>query len=144
MAAASSPGAYKAGDKVDIEWKGRWYPGEILSVSGDKHRIHYTGWASSWDEDVPASRLRAPTGAAKAVAEPTQAPTAVKAVAGWKAGDSVDVNWKGSWYQGRVLSVSGGQYRIHYIGWASSWDETVPASRLRAPTGTARRGSGPA
>jgi hypothetical protein len=143
---ASPSGTYNAGDKVDIEWRGSFYPGVILSVSRDTYRVHYTGWSSTWDETVPGSRLRAPTGTAKVVAEPkTAAPAAgAKAVATWRPGASVDVNWKGSWYQGRVLSVSGGLYRIHYIGWASSWDETVPASRLRAATGSARRGSGPA
>jgi hypothetical protein len=63
------------------------------------------------------------------------------ATGAWKAGDKVDVNWNGSWWQGSVLSVDSGKYKVHYTGWSASWDETVDASRLRAPTGTAAKGT---
>jgi hypothetical protein len=61
----------------------------------------------------------------------------------YAAGQLVDVNWNGSWWQCRVLSRTGNLYRIHYLGWASSWDENVTTSRMRAFSGKAKRGSGP-
>jgi len=62
--------------------------------------------------------------------------------AAWKVGDAVDVEWKRQWWKATILSVEGeGKYKIHYVGWSSSWDETVPASRVRARTATAKEGS---
>jgi hypothetical protein len=61
-------------------------------------------------------------------------PGSPPAPAGVKA--AVEVAWGGSWYAAEVLGVSGGLSLIHYTGWASSWDEWVPAERLR-PAGTA-------
>ncbi len=58
----------------------------------------------------------------------------------YAVGDAVDVQWGGKWWKGQILeSRGGGQYKIHYVGWASSWDEVVPSSRLRRPTGTAEQ-----
>ena len=50
---------YKKGDKVEIESSGTWYPGNILELKDGQYKIHYDGWESSWDEWVPASRLKA-------------------------------------------------------------------------------------
>ena len=61
----------------------------------------------------------------------------------FKTGDAVDVEWNGAWWQGRVLSVNGGLYRVHYVGWAASWDESVTSARVRASTGSAKKGAGP-
>ena len=47
-----------AGSKVEVQWGGTWYPAEVLAVNGGSTRIHYTGWASSWDEWVPPARIR--------------------------------------------------------------------------------------
>jgi hypothetical protein len=55
------------------------------------------------------------------------------APAGAKA--AVEVAWGGSWFAAEVLRVSGGLTLIHYTGWASSFDEWVPAGRIR-PAGT--------
>ena len=160
-AASAAPSApamtFSAGDAVDVQWKSSWWKGEVLEVKGTKYRVHYVGWSSTWNEDVTPDRVRARTDAASVGSEetaavasaapsatqaaPEPAPKAVAATA-WKAGSKVDVNWNGQWWQGQVLSVTGNQYKVHYIGWASSWDEVVPASRLRAPTGSAKRGSG--
>ena len=51
----------KVGDRVEVEWSGSWYAGEILELKADgKVKIHYTGWASSYDEAVVRTRLRKP------------------------------------------------------------------------------------
>lgn len=64
-------------------------------------------------------------------------------ISAFKAGDSVDVQWNGSWWQARILSVNGGLYRVHYAGYGSNWDESVTAARVRPFSGTAKRGTGP-
>src|SRR6266850_4991067 len=51
----------------------------------------------------------------------------------WKPGDRVEVEWKGDWYQAEVIEVKGNQYKVHYDGYASSWDEWVDTSRVRIP-----------
>jgi hypothetical protein len=43
----------------------------------------------------------------------------------------VEVLWKGTWYKATVLAVKGNAYKVHYDGYASSWDETVPENRIR-------------
>lgn len=48
----------KAGDHVQIEWHGSWYPGSILKATGDAYTIHYDGYGSNWDETVDKSRIR--------------------------------------------------------------------------------------
>ena len=53
-------------------------------------------------------------------------PTPDASPAVYTAGQPVHVNWSSTWYVGRVLDVgageTAGQYRIHYDGWADSWD----------------------
>jgi hypothetical protein len=50
----------------------------------------------------------------------------------WKPQDAVQVEWKGSWYQATILEAKDdGNYKIHYDGWSSSWDEVVPPNRIR-------------
>ncbi|HVX12459.1 MAG TPA: LamG-like jellyroll fold domain-containing protein, partial [Pirellulales bacterium] len=50
------------------------------------------------------------------------------------AGDRVLVEQAGAWWRGRVKSVAAdGSVAIHYVGWGSSWDESVPVSRLQLP-----------
>jgi hypothetical protein len=52
------PAAAGANAAVEVAWGGSWFAAEVLRVSGGLTLIHYTGWASSWDEWVPAGRLR--------------------------------------------------------------------------------------
>lgn len=48
-------------------------------------------------------------------------------------GDKVDVEWKGSWYAGKIVEVDeeNGTYFITYDNWDSSWDEWVTLDRIR-------------
>jgi len=50
--------AYRACQKVEVEWGGRWWAAEVLTVRGNYYYIHYTGWSNSWDEWVPECRIR--------------------------------------------------------------------------------------
>jgi hypothetical protein len=50
---------YRDGEAVDVWWGSQWWKGTIKRVNGGgTYHIGYDGWASSWDEDVTARRLR--------------------------------------------------------------------------------------
>lgn len=70
--ATSTGRSYAVGDKVDVNWNGSWWKGEIVTAKPPTYHVHYIGWSSSWDEDVTQDRLRPPTTAAQ---EGTEAPT---------------------------------------------------------------------
>jgi hypothetical protein len=49
-------------------------------------------------------------------------------------GSPVQIFWHQGWFGGHVVRVErSGLVRVHYDGYADSWDESVPSSRLRAP-----------
>jgi hypothetical protein len=48
-------------------------------------------------------------------------------------GQMVEVYWNGTWYRARILEVRpNGHARIHYEGWADSYDEVVGPRRVRS------------
>lgn len=62
-ASAPSPerearGEYRAGDPVEIEWKGGWYRGHVLEAEAERFKVGYDGYSDTWDEWVGAERLR--------------------------------------------------------------------------------------
>jgi hypothetical protein len=58
-APATAGGPYALKDKVNVEWKGSVYPAQIIAVVGkDKYKIHYDGFAASWDEVVGPDRIK--------------------------------------------------------------------------------------
>lgn len=61
-----------------------------------------------------------------------------------EVGDKVEVAWRGkfrletqdvyqglAWWRAEVVDKHRSQYKIHYPGWESRWDEWVPKTRLR-------------
>lgn len=55
------------------------------------------------------------------------------------------VEWRGSWWPGKILEAVGpGAWRVTYEGWSSAWDESVGRERLRPrhvrPPGPIARG----
>lgn len=52
---------YAKAQKVQVEWKGKWYASTILEVgsgsSAGKYKIHYDGWGDEWDEWVAPNRI---------------------------------------------------------------------------------------
>ena len=55
---AYSQSNFTVNQKVEVLWKGRWYKATVLTVKGNAYKIHYDGYASSWDETVPKNRIR--------------------------------------------------------------------------------------
>ena len=51
----------------------------------------------------------------------------------FQAKETIEILWGGTWYKGSVVEVKGDQYKVHYDGWGSSWDEWVKKERLRKP-----------
>ena len=51
----------EVGQKLLAEWAGKWLPVKVLALKPDGTvRIHWEGWANSFDEDVTRSKLRFP------------------------------------------------------------------------------------
>ncbi len=49
---------FAVGDKVIVEYDGRWYDAVVLEVvSATKWKIHYDGWEDSADEEVGPGRI---------------------------------------------------------------------------------------
>lgn len=118
---------YKEGQAVDILYGSTWYPGRVLRVQGKRYEVSYDGWSQNWNEWVDESRLRPLTLPA------TDAASSKTATAQYAVGDAVQIEWRGSWFPGRVLEVTKGRYKISYDGYESSSDEWVDPGRLRPP-----------
>jgi hypothetical protein len=103
-----NPGTYSAGDSVWVQSKGAYYTASVLQVGKEQYKVHYTGYDASWDEWVTPCRV-------------FPAP---------KVGDPVWVKWKMSWYYAKILTVGTNEWKIHYVGWDSGWDEKVGPARI--------------
>ena len=52
--------AFDVGDKVEIDYGGSWYPGQVKEVKDGQFFVGYDGYDTSWDEWVESARLRVP------------------------------------------------------------------------------------
>jgi hypothetical protein len=107
------PGPWQLGQYVEIEWKGKWWRGQVLDGREGEWQVHYTGFEASDDEWVTGKRLRKPQGLSLS------------------GGATVQVEWSGKWYPAKVLKVEDDFALIHYDGYGAEWDEWVGEKRLR-------------
>ena len=49
----------------------------------------------------------------------------------YSTGEQINVEWKGSWWEGLIREISADKYLIHYVGFDSSWDEWVTTERIQ-------------
>jgi hypothetical protein len=107
----------RQGERVEVEWKQKWYRAQILESSGDQCKIHYIGFADSWDEWVGPERVR-----------PFQPGR-------YREGTAVEVLWNKDqkWYAAKVVRNWYGLTFVHYDGYASEWDEWVSGDSIRVP-----------
>ena len=99
------------GRYVEVKWKERWYPAQIIAIRGEASRVHYVDFEASWDEWVGPERIRNPH------------------LRNIPRGSHVRVWWPEdeSWYRGTVLASRFGLHKIHYDGYSHEWDEWVPS-----------------
>jgi len=53
---------HSVGDQIKVEWNGSWWDAKIHEIDGERHRITYIGFDSSWDEWITAERIQTLTG----------------------------------------------------------------------------------
>ncbi|HTJ85611.1 MAG TPA: Tudor-knot domain-containing protein [Polyangiaceae bacterium] len=57
---AAQSNTYRVGDQVRVEWRGKFYPAQIVDVVGkEKYRVHFDGYGTEFDENVGLSRVQA-------------------------------------------------------------------------------------
>jgi hypothetical protein len=56
--APATGATWKAGDKVEVLWGGKWWPSSVIQTDGARTKIHYDGWAAIHDEWVTPDRIR--------------------------------------------------------------------------------------
>lgn len=57
---AAQTNTYRVGDQVRAEWRGRYYPAQIVDVVGkERYRVHYEGYPTEFDENVDKNRVQA-------------------------------------------------------------------------------------
>ena len=59
-------------------------------------------------------------------------PRAARVAGPWQIGDFGQIEWRGSWWPGRVLAVEPAKLRVHYVGYGDRGDQWVEATRFRA------------
>lgn len=155
---------YPAGTKVDALHQGSWSNATVKrELSPDRWLVSYDGWSDSWDEEVGPDRIRArkPWTAWSGVITAATVAAIIAAAVGvvhvfnggaayygagpnsgvqprsgydLVRGQSVFVEWNGTWYPATVLGADDGSHvRVHYDGFSSSDDESVTLPRIRVP-----------
>ena len=109
--------AFPVGSKLQVTWNGVVYDARVTAVNDGFMRITYPGWGAEWDEWIGPSRV---VGEGASADDPSNA--------GRKP---IKVEWNGKWYDAVVTERKGDTTCIHYLGYAASWDECVPKSRIR-------------
>jgi hypothetical protein len=105
------------GQRIEVNYEGKWYPAKVVEADGDQLLVHYAGFDDSWDEWVSADRIRP--------YQPAQ----------FAEGDQVEVRWDdGKWYPARVLKAWYGLHLVRYDGYDASADEWLGPTALRLRT----------
>ncbi len=107
----------RQGERLEVEWKGKWYRAQITESSGDRCKVHFIGFAESWDEWVGPERIR---------------PFQPKHL---DQGTPVNVLWRKDqkWYPAEVVRSWYGLTYVHYDGFPNEWDEWVNFDSIRVP-----------
>ena len=108
----------RQGERIEVEWKGKWYRSHVLESMGNQCKVHYLGYDDSWDEWVGPDRVR---------------PYHPKSFA---EGESVEVLWAkdNKWYPAKILRNWYGLAFVHYDGYTSEWDDWVSNDAIRLAT----------
>jgi hypothetical protein len=112
---------YPVGAKVNVNWLGKWYRGNVLEVKGGSHYITFDGFGKEWDEWTPSSRIKEISSA-----------ELNNSTLQFKVGDLIEAqDSRKIWYKSKVLEVTADKYKVHYFGWSEDWDEWIRPEKVR-------------
>jgi hypothetical protein len=102
-----------------VQAGGRW--GRVVGEKDDKITVQFYNYCDKVTEQLVAKDIVAST---REVGQ---------AFARLDVGVKPDcaVEWNGEWYDAKVVQKADERWRIHYLGYDSSWDEWVDAKRIR-------------
>jgi len=63
---------------------------------------------------------------------PAIAAPPIAAASTLQKGDPILIEWRGTWYSGRLLEQKDGKYFVGYDGYSSSWNEWIGPERVRS------------
>lgn len=98
---------HTTGQKVKVEWEGKWYDAEIQKSQNDFYYIKYDGYEDYWNEWVAYNRIL--TGKEK----------------------NIQAESNGVWYPAIVLEENSGSYFIRYTNYGYQWDEWLDKSKVK-------------
>jgi len=99
--------SYKTGEKINVEYEGKWYNATIEKQDGDFYFITYNDYDHSYDEWVLYDRIR--TGNEK----------------------KVEVLWEGKYYTADLLETKNDKSYVHYDGYDYTWDEWTDSKNIK-------------
>ena len=105
----------RLGDRIEVEWQGKWYRAQVIDAAENRFKVHYVKFADSWDEWIGPDRMR-----------PFQ-PSHLSLDA------DVEVQWHRDqkWYPSKICRTWYGLYFVHYEGYPNEWDEWVAPEAVR-------------
>jgi hypothetical protein len=105
----------RVGQRIEVEYKGRWFKAKIIDVDGDQVEVHYANFGDKWDEWVGPERTRP--------YQPAQ----------FAEGDKVEVQWDRDhkWYPATVRKAWYGLHLVNYDDYDSSSDEWIGPGSIR-------------
>ena len=105
----------RVGERCEGREEGKWYKAKIIGAKDGKFQVTWPGWDKTHDSWLALAQLRA--------YEP-------KTLAD---GATVEIEWGGKWYPGKVVRSELGLLLVHYDGYTAADHEWVPMARVRAP-----------
>lgn len=130
--------------RLEVRSEGDWYKARVVDARGGTYRVHYFGYEDSDDEWVTRREFR--TSKVSVASNQKRddnsnwklsdyrSASESRSSSEYRIGANVEVNWKGKWYNARILDAKEGRHLVHYTGYDDSWDEWVPNNRIRRPS----------
>lgn len=113
LAAVHGPHPVARRKRVEVKWKGDWWPAYVLASQEGSTHVHYAGFGPEWDEWVSPDRIR------------QYSPKI------YPAGTAFNVLSKDKWWPATVKESRSGLHKIGYTGFGPEWDEWVGPKRIR-------------
>jgi hypothetical protein len=121
------------GEKLDAKDKhGCWYEATVIGLTPTHLRVHFDGWKSDFDENIPRTASRVAPLHMHSIKRRKRRRSS-RRFRDFEEGDIIDCkDTMDNWYESTVLDVTDDQVLIHYESWSNVWDEwiNIDSSRL--------------